>query len=663
VVYFPPVVVKQNQTITFSSPVSTIFVNQPVSLGATASSNLPVSYTLVSGNATLAGNMLTIRDTNAVRVRASQAGDGSFNAAAPVEISLSASKNAQSINFAALADAIATGGSIALNATSSSGLPVSLTVSGPATLSGTTLLLNGTAGVVTVTATQGGNDAYNPAATVTRTFNVRAVGTQVFFGSLGSDAFAAAVSADGTKGVFLTRLAATGQGIVAKFSIGANGSFSTTTTASIPVAEAASGFFVPPTAAAGQTYTLTGTLNNGVLSGTIVELGQSFTATVQPSIGSTAALAGVYTASVPGSASGDTYIVAGPSGQAYALAMLPSGAVSGTGTISSDGAVNVTTGNGATIAANIEGANVSGTVTAAGAVSNIMGLSDGAARTDRLVNLSSRLRVAAGDASRSVIAGFVVAGTEPKRVLVRAVGPGLSGFGVAGALGNPSLQIYSGSTMIAENNDWSNNTDVSAISDSVGAFKLTANSQDAALVATLEPGAYTAVVQANGGSGVVLVEVYDAATNTQLSTQQMVNISTRGFVDTGDGQLIAGFVISGNAPKRVLVRGIGPGLTQFGLSGAVADPQLKIYAANGNTLVAQNDDWSTPQPVSATQAAATSAEVAAASTATGAFPLAAASKDAAIVITLMPGQYSAVVSGAGNGTGAGLVEVYEIPNL
>jgi hypothetical protein len=141
-----------------------------------------------------------------------------------------------------------------------------------------------------------------------------------------------------------------------------------------------------------------------------------------------------------------------------------------------------------------------------------------------------------------------------------------------------------------------------------------------------------------------------------------VNISTRGFVDTGEGNLIAGFVVTGNAPKRVLIRGVGPGLSQFNVPGVVSDPMLRLYATGSSAVIAENDNWSAPQSVDASQVAATSADIAAASTATGAFPLPANSRDAAIVITLQPGQYSAVVSGLNSTTGAGLVEVYELSN-
>jgi hypothetical protein len=133
------------------------------------------------------------------------------------------------------------------------------------------------------------------------------------------------------------------------------------------------------------------------------------------------------------------------------------------------------------------------------------------------------------------------------------------------------------------------------------------------------------------------------------------------LVDSGDGRLIAGFVVSGDAPKRVLVRGIGAALAGFGVAGALADPVLELYTAGGAMIVARNDNWETPQQASAA-VAATPADILAATKVTGAFPLASGSKDAAILITLMPGSYSAVVSGANQSTGAGLVEVYEVPH-
>jgi DNA-binding beta-propeller fold protein YncE len=279
-----------------------------------------------------------------------------------------------------------------------------------------------------------------------------------------------------------------------------------------------------------------------------------------------------------------------------------------------------------------------------------------AAATARFVNLSSRLRTIDGNTSRAFIAGFVVSGSSPKPMLVRAVGPSLSQFGISGMLANPRLQIFSGTQMVAENDDWSDTPTMRATWDRVGAFALNAGSRDAAVVVTLAPGSYSAHVLANGGDGVALVEVYDAEA-AQPATQ-LINLSTRGFVDTGDGVLVAGFAVTGDTPKRVLVRGVGPALAGFNVSGPLPDPVLKVFS--GTTVLAQNDDWETPQAVAGAPAPAGGAEIATVSTGAGAFTLPPGSKDAALLITLPAGSYSAVVSGAGGATGAALVEVYEV---
>ncbi|HUR56961.1 MAG TPA: putative Ig domain-containing protein, partial [Opitutaceae bacterium] len=660
----PPAPVKSSQTVTFTTPVSAVQVGQAISLGATASSGLPVSYQLISGNATLSGNTLTLNDTKPVSVLAVQSGNASYNAAS-AEATFTATKGTQAITFPALSNLLTTSGSINLSATTNAGLPITYTVvSGPASVSGNVLRLTGVAGTVVVRASQSGNDSWNAATEVTRSFAIGPVGQQVYFGTIGADAFACAIDRNNANGTLVLRLAATGQAVIVKFTINPNGSFSAKAkTIGGTAATQANG--TPATAAAAGDLTFTGSVNNGVLSGTIEELGRDFSANVQPATGSTASLAGIYHAGIPGSASGDTYIVVGANGQAYALTATPAGVISGSGTVTADGRIAISTAANSSIAATVDASSgaINGTVTAAGVTSTFTGISAATERTDRLVNLSSRVRVTAGDGSRAVIAGFVITGTENKQILLRAVGPGLTGFGVTDALANPKLQLFdSTGKVIAENDDWSGTSDISATGDRVGAFKLTAGSRDSALVATVAPGLYTAQVTSTSGNGVVLLEVYDAATGTALSAQQLVNISTRGYVDTGEGQLVAGFVVTGNTPKKVLIRGIGPGLTAFGVPGAVADPMLKVYAAGNPTPIAQNDNWSTATSVSTTQMAATSAEISAANTAVGAFPLAANSKDAAVVITLTPGNYSAVVSGVG-GQGAGLVEVYQISDL
>lgn len=281
----------------------------------------------------------------------------------------------------------------------------------------------------------------------------------------------------------------------------------------------------------------------------------------------------------------------------------------------------------------------------------------------RLANLSSRQGIAAGDASRGAMAGFVIGGTAPRQVLVRAVGPGLTQVGVNDALANPRLQVFDAAArLVAENDDWQNSTELAAASERAGAFRLANGSRDAVLIRTLAPGAYTAHVTSAAGNGVTLVEVYDVTDGAAAATGKLVNLATRGFVATGEGQLVAGFVVTGDAPKRVLVRGIGPALAAFGVGGVVTDPQLKVYAAGATTPLAQNDNWQTPAPVAPSQTVAPATEIAAAANAAGAFTLPAGSRDASVLLTLAPGNYTAVVSGVNDATGAGLVEVFEVPS-
>lgn len=261
----------------------------------------------------------------------------------------------------------------------------------------------------------------------------------------------------------------------------------------------------------------------------------------------------------------------------------------------------------------------------------------------QLMNVSARMHVSEGDAARSLIAGFVVTGTQPMKVLLRAIGPGLSGFGVAGALADPGLKLYSSAgALVAENDNWEG-SETSAVAAGVGAFALTVGARDSAVTVTLPPGAYTLVVSPKGGDGVALAEVYAA----DQGASTISNLSTRGQIDGSGSPLIAGFAVQGTAPRRMLIRGIGPSLALFGVGATLQDPTLKIY--RDGQLVAENDNWTTAGAENATAAAAS-----------GAFALGANSKDAAIVLTLEPGSYTAVVSGGGEASGAGLVEVYEL---
>ena len=268
---------------------------------------------------------------------------------------------------------------------------------------------------------------------------------------------------------------------------------------------------------------------------------------------------------------------------------------------------------------------------------------------DRIINLSSRARIGTTPA-RALITGFVIGGSAPKRVLLRAVGPGLAGFGLADAVSNPRLQIYdAGGLMVLENDDWSG-AETSAAFTEVGAFALTPGGRDAALVAQLAPGAYTMHVIDGGPTGVALAEIYDASADPGAESQRLVNLSSRGTVDGGDGVLIGGFVVTGKTPKRVLVRGIGPALAGFGVTGVLADPRLRVF--NGDTLVGENDNWD----ANAVDALALASSM----QASGAFVLGAGSRDAAIVLTLQPGAYTAQVSAADASNGVALVEIYEV---
>ncbi len=274
----------------------------------------------------------------------------------------------------------------------------------------------------------------------------------------------------------------------------------------------------------------------------------------------------------------------------------------------------------------------------------------------RLLNLSTRAQTLTG--ANVLIPGFVVQGTTPKRLLIRAAGPTLAGFGVAGFLIDPVMTLKRtvgmASVDVASNNDWGTNAnaaEIAATATTVGAFPLGEGSRDAALLIDLEPGGYTVVTEGVGGAtGVAIVEVYDAGSGP--AAPRLINISTRGFVGTGEDIMIAGFVVSTESSGQFLIRAVGPTLASFGVGGVVADPRLRVLRRENDgssTEIFANDDWgsvaSAPQVVRAAQDV-------------GAFPLPSGSKDAAVVVPLLPGSYTVQVTGAA--TGAALVEVYEI---
>jgi len=234
---------------------------------------------------------------------------------------------------------------------------------------------------------------------------------------------------------------------------------------------------------------------------------------------------------------------------------------------------------------------------------------------------------------------------------VRAIGPTLGVFGVTGVLTDPQLGLFNSSaTQMATNSGWGGTPALTTAFTQVGAFPLVATTRDSALLSGLAAGGYSAqIVSASGGTGVALVEAYDA--DAAASTSRFINLSARTLAGTGAETLIAGFVLSGNVPRTLLIRGIGPGLNQFGVTGTLANPRLELHTTvnNVDTIVASNAGW------------AGTAALSAAFTQVGAFALPATSADAALLISLPPASYTAQVNGENNTTGIALVEIYELP--
>ncbi len=223
-------------------------------------------------------------------------------------------------------------------------------------------------------------------------------------------------------------------------------------------------------------------------------------------------------------------------------------------------------------------------------------------------------------------------------------------------LADPMLTLFGTSGIIASNDDWqttavgqATGVVIAATSTQFGAFALANGSKDSALIATFNNGAHTtSMVRPNSTTGVALTEIYDIDTNAGA---RLINVSARMNVTVGEGTLIAGMVISGNVPKTVLIRGVGPALTGFGVTGVLTDPQIAVFS--GSTQIANNDNWSSNSGTTTAQFTTAFAQV-------GAFGLTAGSKDAALLMTLQPGSYTIQVTGVGNTSGVALVEIYDV---
>jgi hypothetical protein len=258
--------------------------------------------------------------------------------------------------------------------------------------------------------------------------------------------------------------------------------------------------------------------------------------------------------------------------------------------------------------------------------------------TAQLINISTRASVQTGEGV--TIAGFILTGTDLKQVVVRGLGPTLTQFGVSGALADPTLQMVdSTGKTIYVNDNWKDTNQAGIEATGLAP----PNDLESAIRIALQPGNYTAILSGkNNTTGVGLVEVYDITT---AAFAELTNVSTRGFVGTDQNVMIGGFITAGgNGSTEVVVRGLGPTLTQFGVSGALADPVLNLVDSNGN-IVRGNNNWKDTQQ--------------AAIQATGLAPP--NDLEAAILATVAAGRYTAILSGTGGGTGIGLVEIYKLP--
>jgi hypothetical protein len=258
-------------------------------------------------------------------------------------------------------------------------------------------------------------------------------------------------------------------------------------------------------------------------------------------------------------------------------------------------------------------------------------------------NISTRGRVETGD--NVVIGGFIINGTQPKKVIVRAIGPSMNvnGAPVVGRLADPTLQLFdqrtNPATPIAYNDNWkdSQQTDIQS------AGLAPSNDLESAILTTLDPGAYTAVMRGvNSTGGIALVEGYDL---DQTVDSKFANISTRGYVQTGDNVMIGGLIIQGSSPAKVIVRAIGPSLTHAGIANPLQDPTLELHDGNGTSIIS-NDNWKDSYRGDIQ--------------ATGLPP--SNDLESAIVATLSPGAYTAIVRGRNNTSGVALFEAYQLGN-
>ena len=268
-------------------------------------------------------------------------------------------------------------------------------------------------------------------------------------------------------------------------------------------------------------------------------------------------------------------------------------------------------------------------------------------RLSQLGNISTRLGVGIGD--NVLIGGFIIKGMQPKKTIVRALGPTLTGAGLTGVLADPMLELHnSGGTVIASNDNWHTTQlggiiTANQVTDIQNSGLAPSQNAEAAIIATLQPGNYTAIVRGkNSTTGIAIIESYDL---DQTVDSKLANISTRGLVQTGDNVMIGGLIIKGFDPAKIIVRAIGPSLAGAGISNPLQDPTLELHDGNG-TLITFNDNWKDSQQADIQT--------------TGLAP--SSDAESAILATLSPGSYTAIVRGKNDTSGVALIEAYQLGN-
>lgn len=369
--------------------------------------------------------------------------------------------------------------------------------------------------------------------------------------------------------------------------------------------------------------------------------------------GSTAGVAGLYDTGHDPLSESRLIILAGPDGNGFALSSLGSELSGGFLDLSAESPATTSLEDGTRVSvgfADIEGV-VSGTVMRDGETFNFVGQDEESRKKSVFLNVSMRSPIGGG---ATIIAGFVVAGVGEKRLLIRGIGPALGNLGVQNPVLDPRLELFrlGEPEPIGENDDWGAG-DVSSITEysaSVGAFQLDSEGKDAALVVNASAGLYWLHMKNKSSRpGTGLVEIYDL--DAESSSNSLVNLSLRGEVMGSSDPIIAGFVVSGESPKGVMVRAMGRELRELGVTETLEDPVLTLYGSGGlGGLVADNSDWEEDSNLLNELAN----EV-------GAFTFQRGSRSAAKAMWLRTGLYTAVVSGRSSESGEVLVELYAIP--